>query len=560
VIADHSTKDIDALKQIAELLNSSNEMDRMLDDALEKLLEVAGFTFGWILLVDDRQGSDCCASRNLPPALTAGEYSLLRGVDCYCVESYRNRKLQRAVNVIECRRIEYALKHRVGDPEGLTHHATVPLKSGDERFGLLNVAQAGKAHFDERELALLEAVALQIGTAMKRIRLYQSQEKNARLYARLGDAIQRIHAIPGPKQLPRQAVRIIGETFGLPNVSLFFSKNDELSLRAQYRNNKANEECQELALEDTGIVETAYRDNRLVVVSHGGAACTERMSSLGYPPSGSAAAIPLRMQGQDAPFGVLLFSSPSNKEFEDYQEDFLYSLGDHFTLSMANMRLAEQRREIARLEERNRMARDLHDSVMQKVFSLSFLAKGAESMLRGEPPAAADSLKEIGSLSQDVLREMRSLIWQLRPPGLENGVLHALEEYGRTIGLRVYGKAEGVKELPRAVEEAMWRIGQEALNNVKKHAGTNAAYVKLKIAESEAELEIEDRGLGFPKRARKKGRKSMGMTSMRERAEALGGNIVISSGGGMPSSVRAVFPIRAIEPWQEKEQDICEEN
>jgi len=546
-----------ALKKIAELLNSSNEMEKMLDDVLKTLLDATGFTFGWIMLVDDGRGVDCCASRNLPPALTSGEYSLLKGTDCYCVESYRQNKLDRAVNVIECRRIEYARKHRVGSAEGITHHATVPLNAGNERFGLLNVAEAGKEQFSEQELDLLQAAALQIGTTIKRIRLYEAQEKTAQLYAKLGDVIQRIHAVPDPKRLPLKAVRIIGEAFGLPNVSVFFSKNDELSLRAQFKDNEADEKWQELVMEQAGIVKTAYRENRLVVELHGGAACTEMMSSIGFPPHGSAAAVPLRKEG--VPFGVLLLSSPHARQFEDYHEDFLYSLGDHFALGLENMRLNERRRELTLFEERNRMARDLHDSVIQKVFSLSFLAKGAESMLDGNPRAAAQSLREIGSLSQEVLKEMRSLIWQLRPAGLENGLIPALQQYGQRIDLTVYAQADGVRELPRAIEEAMWGIGQEALNNVKKHAGTNAAYVKLNKTALEASLEITDRGVGFGAARRKNG-SSMGMTSMRERAEALGGKIKITGEPGKSSSVKAIFPIQAVEQKCAEELGNCDED
>ncbi len=542
-----------ALKEIAEALNSSNDLGTMLKGVLNKLLQVTGLTTGWIFLMDDdEKGYECPAAENVPPALTAGNYALMCGEECFCIESYRNHKLERAVNIIECKRINYAIMHGVGDTENLTHHATVPLKAGDERFGLLNVAEAGKEHFCEDELALLHAVALQIGMAIKRIRLYQTQERNALFYAKLSDVIQRMNSVLEPSQLPVKAVRMIGDAFEWPNVALFTSKNEELSLWAHYKDNRIHEKWQELEMEQAGIVSKAYRDNRLVIEARDGAACIEVLNTLGLPPSGSAAAIPLRSRGR--PFGVLLLSSPRNKLFEDYPEDFMYSLGDHLTLCLENMRINELRNELALVEERNRMARDLHDSVMQKVFSLSFLAKGAEAMIADKEPAAADSLREIGALSQEVLKEMRALIWQLRPAGLENGLLPALKQYGQRIGLTVFEQAEGVMDLPRAIEEALWRIGQEALNNVKKHSGTNVAYVKVTKTEAEAVLEIADRGKGFA-RARK-GRRSMGLMSMRERAAALGGEIAIESGKGIPSSIKVKIPIHVIveKCMEEKER------
>ncbi|QMV39931.1 GAF domain-containing sensor histidine kinase [Cohnella cholangitidis] len=542
-----------ALKEIAEMLNTTNEMDPMLDDVLKKLLQVAGFTTGWIFLFNDQPGNLCAASRNLPPALTAGNYALMRGEDCSCIESYRQNKLDRAINIIECKRINYAIAHKIGDTEGITHHATVPLKAGHESFGLLNVAAAGKERFSEDELALLQAVALQIGTAIKRVRLYQAQEQNANLYAKLGDVIQQINSIPESHQFPVKAVRIIGDTFNWPHVSLFKYNNDQLSLHAQYKHNQVDEKWQALAMDQAGLVRTAYLQNRLIIES-----CSEKescrtvFSEIGIPPYGSAAAIPLRSRGR--PYGVLLISSPHNKQFDEYHEDFMYSLGDHFTLSIENLRIYEQRSELALLEERNRMARDLHDSVIQKVFSLSFLAKGAQSMLAGREAVIEQSLQEIGQLSQEVLKEMRSLIWQLRPAGLENGLLPALKQYAQRLDLTVYEQVEGVMELPRAIEEAFWRIGQEALNNVKKHAGTNTAYVRLFKSEKETSLEIADRGNGFATE-KKIGKLTMGMMSMRERAEALGGEIKITSGKGKATTVKVTIPIHILEEKRQEEQD-----
>lgn len=528
-----------ALKEIAEMLNSTNDMDQMLNDVLAKLLHVTGFTTGWIFIMDHSSDKICAATHNLPQALNARNQAVMCGEECWCVESYKQNKLHHAVNIIECSRITYAVTQQLGDNEGVSHHATVPLKAGKDRFGLLNVAQAGKDHFTDEELALLQAVAYQIGTAIKRIRIYQAQEQNAILYAKLGDVIQQLNAIQDINQLPLQAVRHIGDTFEWQHVSLFMYEKQQLSLRARYTNNHVNKEWLSLAIDQAGPVSLAYRDNRLVIISDSHEEPCTLLSTIGIPPYSSAAAIPLRIRNR--PIGVLFISSQIRKQFDDYHEDFMYSLGDHFTLSVENLRLYEQRRELARMEERNRMARDLHDSVIQKVFSLSFLAKGAETILAGKEPVVRRSLQEISQLSQEALKEMRTLIWQLRPAGLEHGLLPALKQYGQSMELNVYEQVEGVRELPRAIEEAFWRIGQEALNNVKKHAGTNEVYIQLVKSEHSASLEITDRGRGFSFQ-KSEGRQTMGMLSMRERAETLGGELSISSGIGKPTIVKATIP------------------
>jgi signal transduction histidine kinase len=539
-----------ALKEIAEMLNSTNDMNQMLDDVLIKLLEVTGFTTGWIFMTDNRSEKLCAASHALPQGLNANNQQVMCGAECWCLQSYMQNKLHHAVNIIECSRITYAITHSLGDTEGISHHATVPLKAGTDSFGLLNVAQTGKVHFSEEELALLEAIAYQIGTAIKRIRLYQLQEQHAVHYAKLGNVIQSINAVQDINQLPLQAVKHIGDTFHWQHVSLFMYEQQQLSLRAHYTNNQLNKEWLSLAIDEGGPVSTAFSENRLVALTNCEQVPYKSLSSIGIPPFLSAVAVPLRIRSRS--IGVLFLSSQLPHQFDDYQDDFMYSLGDHFTLSVENLRVYEQRRELALMEERNRMARDLHDSVIQKVFSLSFLAKGAETVLAGKEPIVERSLQEIRQLSQEALKEMRTLIWQLRPAGLEHGLLTALKKYGNSMEIVVYEQVEGVRELPRAIEEAFWRIGQEALNNVKKHADTNVVYIRLVKSEQLASLEIRDKGRGFSPEKRK-GKRTMGMLSMRERAETLGGELMIQSGKGQPTIVKATIPIASdTDTWDEE--------
>ena len=101
--------------------------------------------------------------------------------------------------------------------------------------------------------------------------------------------------------------------------------------------------------------------------------------------------------------------------------DVLQAITNHISFVIENLRLNEQRRELVRMEERNRLARDLHDSVSQKLFSLTFMTKGAEAVLKGQNEKVDRSLHDMRELAQGALKEMRTLIWQLRPAGLEKG-------------------------------------------------------------------------------------------------------------------------------------------
>ncbi|MED2435548.1 histidine kinase, partial [Bacillus thuringiensis] len=114
------------------------------------------------------------------------------------------------------------------------------------------------------------------------------------------------------------------------------------------------------------------------------------------------------------------------------------------------------------------------------------------------------------------------------PAGLEKGLLPALKQYGENLGLKIREQVTGVRDLPRVVEEALWRIGQEALNNVSKHANVRESTIYFKVTEKNVSLEIVDQGNGFVEKDIKE-KKSLGMTTMRERVELVGGTIKIVS-------------------------------
>jgi len=120
-------------------------------------------------------------------------------------------------------------------------------------------------------------------------------------------------------------------------------------------------------------------------------------------------------------------------------------------------------------------------------------------------------------------------------------LLSALKQYGENLGLKIREQVTGVRDLPRVVEETLWRIGQEALNNVSKHAGVMEATIYFKVTEKDVSLEVVDHGIGFIEtNAREK--KSLGMTTMRERAELIGGCITIVSEKNR-TSIKVIVPL-----------------
>ncbi|MDY8163908.1 GAF domain-containing sensor histidine kinase [Bacillus thuringiensis] len=500
---DNRTNELVILKEIAETLNTSNDTYHVLQAVLEKLLSVTGLTTGWIFLADENGKYTKVIDYQLPEALTYENKRPMCEGECWCLRGFVDGKLERAVNIIECKRINNAIEYNWGDTEGILHHATVPLKAGGEKFGVLNVASPGKTHFSEEELVLLQSVAFQIGTALKRTKLYENEKRRAHYYVKLERFIQALKTIHKFNVLSEKVVNHVGEVFQWNQVAFFIREEIELSLRASYGQEELQEDVKEAAKK---------------VLEQGELALLKRVN-------GVVIATPIHIQNHI--FGVLCVSL-NNGEFDVNTIDIIQALSNHVSLIIENLRLNEQRRELVRLEERNRLARDLHDSVSQKLFSLTFMTKGAEAVLKGQNEKVDQSLHEMRELAQGALKEMRTLIWQLRPAGLEKGLLPALKQYGENLGLKIREQVTGVRDLPRVVEEALWRIGQEALNNVSKHANVRESTIYFKVTEKNVSLEIVDQGNGFVEKDIKE-KKSLGMTTMRERVELVGGTIKIVS-------------------------------
>lgn len=530
-------KQWETLRTIAETLNRSTDVRPMLQSVLEELLEVTGLATGWIFLAGERMEYEPVAVHRLPPGLSVEENRPMCQGSCWCLNKFWDGRLQEAANIMECKRLENAVKHGWGDTQGITHHATVPLIAGKERIGLLNVASPGKESFSGDELALLEAVAYQIGTAVQKTRLIQVQRQRVEQYARLDEVSRFLWTVPDPETLPRKVVCEAGRQFRWPWVGMWTGEGEQLKLVSLYSRGNCAEPEVSMPVDKVGPIGLAFTRQRAVTGEKG----LEALRIL-WPDCASVAAVPISTRNRR--IGVLSVGVPRSNDLEEGDLPVITALGEHLSLVMEKALLEEERKRYTLVEERNRLARDLHDSVNQKLFSLSLSAHAAKDLPPEQGQLLRETLEDIHHLSREALKEMRSLIWQLRPAGLEEGVVTALRKHGRELGLIVEDEVEGVRELPRRVEEALWRIGQEALNNISRHAGTDRAHLSLKMGRREIRLEIADHGCGFSRESVHGGKRSLGLSSMKERAELLGGTLTLESRPAQGTVCRAVIPIR----------------
>ena len=523
-------QDLYTLKVIAETLNKSNDLKAVLQHVLEKLLEVTGLQTGWLFLTGERPEYAFVANHGLPPALSWENKRPMCEGPCFCLNRLWDGRLTQPVNIINCKRLEDAKRLNWGDTEGITHHATIPILASGEVLGILNVAAPEKQHFNKKELHLLQSVALQIGTAIKRTRLYEVQEERATYFTQLDEVTHQINRVTSSNDLPNVVTRQTCELTDVEACWLFLKKGEQYVL--------VSKGSKELATSHLQVVSADLFKDLAGKVTWDFTPLSEWID---LPGTQSFTAVQLGA-GEEI-LGVILLQGNLKHSHKTVLQDILSALSSHVSLAVENLRLYEKQKEVEVLEERNRLARDLHDAVNQTLFSLSLTAKGAFALASNESEAIKEAMTDIQKLSKHALKEMKALIWQLRPVGLEEGLTTAIKRYGQQIGIQVGIQVSGFMDLPKKYEENLFRITQEALNNIRKHSGVKEAEVLLTTDESGLELRIEDQGVGFESIREVEMDPTLGLLSMVERAKRLGGTCDVVSREKHGTTVTVFLPL-----------------
>jgi signal transduction histidine kinase len=279
---------------------------------------------------------------------------------------------------------------------------------------------------------------------------------------------------------------------------------------------------------------------------------------------GAFLAVPI-LAGAEVVAEIFLTNPAGGPEFPDAALRLVEALAGHAALAVVTAQRQERLRELSIVAERTRIARELHDSVTQTLFSLSLAADTAVALAAKLPPPAAASdaltapglassegligqLDRVRSLAQLGLDELRELVDTLRPAELgRDGLASALRTrvdllravHGTPIALRT--------RVTRPVDEALGRellkIANEALGNALRHAGDARTSVELEVDAEAARLVVSDDGVGFDLPGTLRASRRLGLTSMRERAEALGGSLRIDTAPGAGTTVTLEVPL-----------------
>ncbi len=445
--------------------------------------------------------------------------------------------------------------------EGIEAMMLLPITINGGTFGVFLVGHTHTHVFDTEEQRLFSALAQRAALAIDNARRFDAEQRRAEQFRVLGEVGSEITSIMPVDETLEQVVRLVRDTFGYYHVGIGLREGDEIVYRVgagvlwdspgfvfRPPRLKIGQEGLTGVVASTGrplLVPDVRRDPRYVLLEG-----SQTLSEL---------VVPIKVKGQV--IGVLDVQSDRVNAFDETDLKVLQVLAHQTGAAIENTQLYETAQQAAVLQERGRLARELHDAVTQTLFSASLLAEVLPATYAQDPEQGRALLKDLRQLSRGALAEMRTLLLELRPAVLAEAdledLLHQLGDAvtGRA-GVAVTLSAEGACELPEDVHLALYRIAQEALNNVVKHARASNVSISLRCARKpgtsegedsieRAELEIVDDGIGFdPSRVPSD---HLGLRIVGERAKAVGAAVDIASKPGHGTRLRLVWPASTTE-------------
>ncbi len=437
----------------------------------------------------------------------------------------------------------------------------VPILVKEQVIGVLDAQSDRAAAYDDTDVEVLQSLAQQAGAAIENVRLYAAEQRRAEQFRVIAEVSQRITSILDIDELLAQVVRLIQQTFGYHYVDIGLIEGDELVFRVGAGDDRNAPMRQvkpaRLKMFKEGISGWVAATGKALIVPD--VSQEPRYVPVDGSQTQSELTVPILVKGNV--IGVLDIESDRLNAFDATDLDLMQSLANQTGVAIENARLYRQSQQLAVMEERSRLARELHDAVTQTLFSASLMAESLPTVWQNDPQAGGQLLKELRGLNRGALAEMRTLLLELRPAALLESrlddLLRQLAEAasGREamqVSVLVEGDPDGQRQaqLPADVHIALYRIAQEALNNVVKHARAGQANVRLCFTCGEngapdqapplsVLLSVSDRGCGFDPATVRHDRLGLGI--MHERAQAIGAGLTIESHPGEGTQVTVLW-------------------
>jgi signal transduction histidine kinase len=420
--------------------------------------------------------------------------------------------------------------------------------------------------FTQSDVGALTEFARHAAIAIQNARAYELEQQRTerlRVITRVGGIITSDLRL---SDMLKKAADAVHELLGYPNVAIALIDPDDAStlvldtLGGHYRSIIHGEYRFPI---DQGIMGAAVRARETVLVNDV-LADPRYLRTPGAPDVYAEVAVPILLG--DSVLGIL--NVETDEPLFESDAELLRLVADQMGVAIANARLHAVARELAASEERNRLARELHDSVTQLLFSMTLIAQSLGAAWKRDPEEGERRVARLLELSQTALAEMRALLSELRTGGevtgeheaapveraadaiRRHGLAGALRRHARELsadGLRVAISAKGYVPTTSAQEYELFRIAQEALHNVSKHAAAKSVEVTVTSGSHGTLLRVRDDGTGFegvPSDAKTgRPRRGLGLRSMRERAESLGAQFSVLSSPGAGTTIEVNVPL-----------------
>ncbi|MGI5836362.1 MAG: GAF domain-containing protein, partial [Chloroflexota bacterium] len=492
---EYRTRELATLNSIAEAVSRSLDLDEILHDALEKTLQTMGMETAGIYLLDEKGDTlNLATHRGIDPEFVPWISRLKVG------EGFSDRVVQMGQPVVvEDVSTDPWLTRVVPIKWNQRTLASAPLTSPGKVVGAIFISNRGLRQFTPQDLQLLSSIGHYIGVAVANARLFDAEQRRAEQFRMISEVGQRITSILAVDELLNEIARLVRDTQDCYLVCIGLVEGDELVIKAGAGAcwERDGFQAPKLRIGAEGITGWVARSGEPLLVPDVNRDTRYKLMA-GAEDTRAEIAVPLKTK--DEVIGVLDVQSDQANAFDESDLVVLQSLAYQAAVAIENARLYEQAQQLAVMKERNRLARDLHDSVTQAVYSVTLYAEASARLLSvGQVDVAADHLRELRATAQQALREMRSLIFELRPPVLEKeglvAALHArLDAVEGRSGVKTEFLVEGDASLPAELERELYHIAQEALNNALKHAQAGSIKLHLRCDEQTVMMEIVDDG------------------------------------------------------------------
>lgn len=516
---------LNMINNVTTALTQSFDVEKTLDDILDMVIEVLGMELGAVFLLDkEEQGLSLVAHRNLPPEVPE------------CVDGLKSSRLLARHQDLHCK-------------------LAGPLRAKGEVNGLLFVGARTSCPLLRQEEELLDTICNIIGMFVENVRLYQNRVRDLQIERSLAQVAEEVTSELELDRVLPKVMQIAVDVLDADGGVLALLDEERNIITYPYLHQLPPDLADVTVSRGEGLSGEVMTTGRPTVIDN---YQTYPRALPAFVQAGLASVAVVPIVSGDRTFGALnVLSINEAKSFSARDMIILTAIGHQAAIAIENAYLYENMRFYARKitqaqeSERKRIARELHDDTIQSLIGLTRHMEALTTTGETLPETSVQRIRGLQEATGDVIRRVRRFSQDLRPSILDDlGLLPTLEEMTTELnqdGLQSEFRILGAeRRLSSEAELTLFRIAQEALNNVRKHAQATQVVTTVELSESAVKMAVEDDGIGFkpptlvdhPAAASK-----LGLIGMHERARLLRGTLVIDSAPGQGTKVIVNVPV-----------------